>query len=206
VGIGALLELGEPEQIGEVLHREGARPSERLRIEPDRSADDRLELVARFVEIVVDDEEVEVVLGAQLLLGDLEAFVDRLGGVGAAAAESLAEDGRVGRGDEDLDRVEFGGANLGGSLNLDLEDYRAAVIETALELRVQRAVVVAAVARELEEVVSVTPLFELLLGEEVVIAAVLLSLARLPRRRGDGEREVGNAFEQLLDQRTLAYP
>ena len=92
------------------------------------------------------------------------------------------------------------------SLDLDLEDDRAALVEAAVELRVQGPVVVAAVAGELEEVVGVAPLLELLLGEEVVVAAVLLSLARLPRRRRDRERQVGHAFEQLLDQRALADP
>ena len=98
------------------------------------SADDRLELVTRLIQIVVDDEEVEVVFRSELLLGDLEAFVDRLGGVGAASTESLAEDSWVGRGDEDLDRVAFRLADLLGSLDLDLEDDRTSLLETALEL------------------------------------------------------------------------
>ena len=65
---------------------------------------------------------------------------------------------------------------------------------------------VAAVGGELEEIVGVAALLELLLGEEVVIAAVALPLARLPGRRGDRELQVGDAFEQLLDQRSLADP
>ena len=47
---------------------------------------------------------------------------------------------------------------------------------------------------------------ELVLGEEVVIDAVDLSLARVAGRRRDGEGEVGDADEQLLDQRPLADP
>ena len=67
--------------------------------------DDRFQFSRRIVEVVVDDQVVEVVLGAELLFGDLEAFVDRIGGIGAAADESVAQDGLVGRCDEDLDRV-----------------------------------------------------------------------------------------------------
>ena len=88
----------------------------------------------RLVEVVVDDAVVEVVLGAELLFGDLEAFVDRLGGVGAAADEALAEDGLVGWGDEDLDRVGPSWRTWWRSLDLDLEDDRAALFQTAVEL------------------------------------------------------------------------
>ena len=122
---------------------------------------------------------VEVVLLGELLLGRFEPAVDRLRGVGAAAAEALTEDRLVGRGDEDLDRVGPRGADLGGSLHLDLEDHRAALFEAAVELRVQRPVVVAGVGGELEEVFRRDPFLELLLGEEVIIAFVLLPLARL---------------------------
>ena len=60
---------------------------------------------AARLEVVVDDAVVEVALRGQLLLGDLQPRVDRLGGVGAARLEALAQDRRVGRRDEDLDRL-----------------------------------------------------------------------------------------------------
>ena len=87
--------------------------------------------------------------------------------------------------------------HLLGALDLDLEHDRAACLEAALDLPAQRAVAVAAVGGELEEVLLLDPLLELLRGEEVVVAAVYLSLARRPRRRRDRELEVGHALQQL---------
>ena len=115
---------------------------------------------------------VEIALRGQLLFGDLEPLVDRLRRVGAAAGESLAQDRRVRRGNEDLDRVRFRGANLLGSLDLDLQDDRVAGLEAPLDLAAQGAVAIAAVGGELEEVLLLDPLLELLGGEEVVVAAV----------------------------------
>src|ERR1700749_1639351 len=105
-----------------------------LRVEADRGAGDRLDLVGGAVEVVVDDAVVEVALLGELAFRRLEPAVDRLGGVGAAAAEALAEDRLVGRGDEDLDRVGAGRADLGRSLGLDLEDDGAALFAAAVEL------------------------------------------------------------------------
>ena len=48
------------------------------------------------------------------------------------------------------------------------------------------------------------PPFELVGGEEVVIASVDLTLARLPRGRGNGELEVRYSVEQFRDQGALA--
>ena len=130
---------------------------------------------------------------ASSLLGHLQALVDRLGGVGAAARQALAQDRRVGRGDEDLDRVRLRRPHLLGALDLDLEHDRVPGLEPALDLRAQGPVVVAAVGGELEEVVLVDRAVELLGREEVVVAPVLLALARLPGRRRDRELEVGTA-------------
>ena len=150
--------------------------------------------------LVVDDPVVEVALHGQLLFGGFEAGVDRLGRVGAPALQPAAQVGRVRRRDEDLDRLRHRRAHLLRPLDLDLEDHRVTARETALDLRAQGPVAVAAVGGELEEVLFLGALLELLRGEEVVIATVLLPLPRIARRRRDRELEVRDALQQLGDQ------
>ena len=74
------------------------------------------------------------------------------------------------------------------------------------DLAAQRPVAVAAVGGELEEVFFLDPLLEFLRGEEVVVAAVYLALARRAGGRRDRQLEVGNRLQQLPDQRSLADP
>ena len=47
---------------------------------------------------------------------------------------------------------------------------------------------------------------ELLVGQEPVVDAVDLARAQRPRRRRDGEPELGNASQQRLNHRSLAGP
>jgi hypothetical protein len=58
----------------------------------------------------------------------------------------------------------------------------------------------------LEELVSLGPLEELLLAEEVVLASFNLALPARPRRGGDRQLEVGAALQQSLDERALSGP
>ena len=92
------------------------------------------------------------------------------GAVGAAAVEALAQDRRVRRRDEDLDRLAHRRPHLAGALDLDLEHDRVPGREPPLDLRAQRPVAVAAVGGVLEEVFASHP------------------RARTPRARGSGSR------------------
>ena len=58
----------------------GHRPT----VLPAQRPHDPLQLVGRPLEVVVDDAVVELVLGGELLRGDREPGLDRLGAVGAA--------------------------------------------------------------------------------------------------------------------------
>jgi hypothetical protein len=92
--MGHELEPFRPPQLRDGFMRRGISSPPRkhppsIALRSDRLADYRLEFGSGLIEVVVDDAVIEVVLRAQLLLGDLKAFVDRLGRVGAASVESL---------------------------------------------------------------------------------------------------------------------
>jgi hypothetical protein len=56
----------------------------------------------------------------------------------------------------------------------------------------------------LEELPSLDAGEEVVLGEEVVVTAVHLSLSPRPRGRGDRKRQVGPPREEPLDERALS--
>ena len=165
-----------------------------------------LELVGGPFAVVVDDAVVELVLGGEFLGGDGEAGFDRLRRIGAAGLEAAAQSEGLGRCDEDLDGLRHRRPDLACALHLDLEDDGTARVEAALDLGAQRSVAVAAVGGELEEVLGVDPLIELGAVEEVVVAAVLLALAGVPRGCRDRHLELRDAPQQLADQRPLPDP
>ena len=92
------------------------------------------------------------------------------------------------------------------AVDLELEDAHAPFRRDPVELGGERAVASADELDVLEEVAGLDPLDELLLGEEPVLAPVHLARPLRPRRRGDGDLELGLALEQALDQRSLAGP
>ena len=82
----------------------------------------RSSAVHRLLQAVVDDDVVELVLrAASSSCGDLQAALDLLGVVGAAARQAVAQ--RLGDGgrDEDLDRLGHRLADLPRALDLDLQ-------------------------------------------------------------------------------------
>src|ERR1700733_6630686 len=101
---------------------------------------DARELLQRLFEAVVDDDVAELRLGGELLLGDLQAPLDLLGVVGAAADQPRAQRLERRRSDEHLHRLGHRRADLTRALHLDLEYDRRARLHTSLELRAQRAV------------------------------------------------------------------
>ena len=167
---------------------------------------DLVELIDRSGKFVVDDHMPELVTGGELCLGDLEAPCDRIGILGAARRQALAQLLERARRDEDRHRLGNRRAHLPGPLELDLEHHRDAAAPAPLELRPQRAVAVAGVARVLDELAGGEPAVEVLFGEEVVGDPVLLAAAGRAGGRGDRERELGVALAQRSDEGALANP
>src|SRR6187200_1438326 len=90
-------------------------------------------------------------------------------------------------------------------VELELEDADAAVPADPVDLRPERAVpLVRDVLDPFEELAVLHPLAELLVGEEPVLAPVLLPGAHWSRGRGDRDLELREPLEQRADQRALA--
>ena len=78
-----------------------------------------------------------------------------------------------------------------GAVDLELEDHVAPGREQPVDLLAERAVATAGEADVLEELVAVDPPLELRVVEEVVLAAVDLTLAAPTGRGGGRDDEVG---------------
>jgi len=126
--------------------------------------------------------------------------------VRALEVQPAAQVGGVRRSDEDQDRLRHRRAHLSRALNLDLQDHRETLPEPPVDRLPERSVEVAAVGRVLQEVARGHALVELLRGEEVVVAPVLLAGPRRARGRRHRQLEPGHALQQLGDQRPLAHP
>ena len=147
-------------------------------LQPRLGAHDRGELVEGVLEPVVDDHVAELRLRRELLFGDLQAALDLLLVVGAAADQARAQRLERGRRDEHLHRLGHRLAHLACALDLDLQHHRHALADAAVELGAQRAVAAAGVVGVLDEVARGDPAVELLGAEEVVVDAVVLARAR----------------------------
>jgi hypothetical protein len=142
--------------------------------------------------------------GGELLLGDAQPALDRVGVVRPAADQPVAQVLARRRLDEDLDRAGQRVADLPGALELDLEDDGPTARRVALELLAQRPVAVAGVLGPLDELAGGDPPVELLLGEEPVVLALSLARPRVARGRRDAQRQLGDPLAQQPDQRALA--
>src|SRR5207237_10295498 len=88
---------------------------------------------------------------------------------------------------------------------LEVEQRNATLAANAVDLGAKRSVARPPRMRHvLEERALLDEPLELLLGDEVVLAAVPLAGTPLPRGRRDGELELGEATHELLLERALA--
>ena len=126
-------------------------------ISAELGAHDPLQLGGGALEIVVDDAVVEVALGGQLLLGDLEPGVDRLRRVGAAAGRRSRRTAGSGGAMKIWTESGFAARTCWAPWTSISSTTEWPVVEPPLDLAAQRAVAVAAVGGELEEVVLARP-------------------------------------------------
>src|SRR5215218_7935475 len=138
----------------------------------------------------------ELVLGGELLTRGLEAARDVFRRVGPAADEPGLERLLARGRDEDLGRLGHRLADLARALDLDLEQHRGVAGASPLELVAEGSVAPAGVAGVLDEVAAVHARLELVVGEEVVVDAVLLPRPGSARRRRNGELELGHALPE----------
>src|SRR5436190_4854782 len=172
----------------------------------DLLSHDLLQLRRGALDLVVHHHVPELLLGRELQLSRPQPLVDRLAGIRPPALQTLAKRPWIRGGDEHLDRLRHRRAHLARPLDLDLEHHRHPVGEPALDLGAQGPVAIAAVGRVLEELARMRAGIEVLTAQEVVVAAVHLTLARLPRGRRDRELEAWDPPQELGDQRPLAHP
>ena len=158
------------------------------------------------LDLVVQHDVVELVRLRELLAREADPLAD----LALALARPLAQPAlelRDRRGDEDRHGARHVLLHVERALRLELEDGDAPVAGDPVDLGAQRAVALARdVGDVLEEVALVDAADELGVGEEPVLAPVLLALAAQAGGRRDRDLELGHALEQGLDERALAGP
>ena len=118
----------------------------------ERTGDDLGEQLQRVLEPVVDDHVRELRLGRELLRGDAQPALDLLWIVGSPPDQPCAQRVERGRRDEHLDRLGHRGANLAGTLDLDLQHDGHAGVDARVGLVAQRPVAAPRVGGVFDEV------------------------------------------------------
>ena len=171
----------------------------------ERLRDDVVQLVHGPPDVVVDDDVVELPGQPLMILGKLEPLLDFPGALRRPLAQPPLELGQRSR-DEDRHAAGDEVAHAQRACRLQLEQARLALRGDAVDLRAERAGALMQKGDVLEELAVLDAAVELLVGDEVVVDAVDLTLSTRPRRRRDGQLEVGASLEQRLDERALAGP
>ena len=96
--------------------------------------------------------------------------------------------------------------DLGGPLDIDLQDDVAAGSQVVLDHPAGGAVEVAVHRRPLEELAPVPALGKLPLGDEEVVDPLLLHRASRTGGAGDGKFDIGTQLEEPLDDGALTRP
>ena len=140
----------------------------------------------------------------ELSAGERDALADLPRGLRRTLVEAPLELGHI-SGDEDRDGARNLALHLLRPFELELEHADTAVGRDPVHLAAEGAVALARdVLHVLEEVAILDSLDERLLAEEPVLAPLLLPRALRPCRRRDGDLELGDALDELADQRALA--
>ena len=144
------------------------------------------------VEVVVDDDVVEVGRKRQFVLGAVEALLDDLGAVGAAAFKALAQHIDAGRLDEEAESVAAETLlEAHTAVDIHIEDHVLPFGQLVVNLRLEGAIEAVGIdLLVLDEVVGGDVLAELLGCHEKVLHTVALLTARRTRGGGDREEEV----------------
>src|SRR5699024_4255448 len=92
--------------------------------------------------LVVDDGDVELALGGELAARREQTTLLLLGGLGAAADETLDQRFPAGRGEEDEARLRDGAADLPGTGEIDLQQHRVTGRDGLVDRTARRAIAV----------------------------------------------------------------
>src|SRR2546430_898307 len=165
----------------------------------DFSSDDSLELPDRAFQIVVDDGVGELTGELALLESLGQPLLDLALALGSSRPQAFFELLAVRGGDEDRHASGYPVANGQCSTRLELEQDRSSRAGDPLELRPERSrslVLAPGPFDPLQELVGRSSALEFIGGDEVVLAAILLSGTPLSRGRGNGQRQLRNTFQQ----------
>ncbi len=167
---------------------------------------DRVELRERVLELVVHhDELVGLEPARDLVVRGREPPPDHVLRVGGAAAQPALQLRLVGREHEHgRRRVRPGRADLGATLDVDVEQRDAPRRERGVDRVTERAVAPGVDLRPLGEGALPDELGEALRRDEVVVHPVALVAARRARRGGDREHRVGVRRAEAVRERGLA--
>ena len=143
---------------------------------------------------------------ASSIFGRLQPALDHLGRFGAPPGEPAHQLLPGGRGQEHQLRVRHGLPDLPGALQVDLQEDRLTGLQPLQHRPPRRAVAVAGEFRPLQQLAVGDQLVHLVVGDEEVVDAVLLTGARLAGRGRDREPDLGVFLAHMGDDRALADP
>jgi hypothetical protein len=169
-----------------------------------RCSQDRLELIGGPIKIVVDDHMVELGGAGLLGRGGRQAALDLFGVVLAPVSQASALLLPRGGADEHEHRVGERLPNREGALDVDLEDHVVTRPEVLLDGRPGCSFEVVVDLEPLQEAARIAQPLELGAVDELVIAAVDLTRARVACRRRRREPESGLACAQAPNEGSLA--
>ena len=174
--------------------------------------DDGEEVLGGLFKLVVDHAELIFVDGGQFRAGVLEALLDGLLGFGSASTQTSLQFGEGWRCDKygherGLDgRGGDGGADLACALHVDVQNHQPARLDGLLDGLPQGSIVVAMHLCPLQKTACRDFLLEVLLGVEMVVAAIHLARSRGASGAGNGETPIRQFGSRLTDDGGFAHP
>jgi hypothetical protein len=132
--------------------------------------------------------------------------LDLLGAVGAPLGKAALQLRPGGRRDENAHRIRPLAGNLDGALHLDVQDHVLALVQRLVHKFLGGAVEVAHILGVLQKLVPGDPLPKGVDVQKMIMNAVDLAGAGLPRGGGDGEIDVLPAVQQGPQNGALSDP
>src|ERR1700757_3252656 len=163
----------------------------------------RLQVFDRFLEIVVNQNIVILVVVLNLTTSRSQPATDHRFGVLAAFAQAPLQGLAVRRQYEDADRIGQLLLNLLGALHVNIEQKVVAFLPRLLQKPAGRAIAISVKVGMLEKFSGTHHLVEFFAGNEVVLLAILLTASGSARGKRDGEFKIRNQLEQFVDQGRL---
>src|ERR1700728_213749 len=174
-----------------------ARPQQAFR------QNDRLQALDRFLEIVVNQNIVVLVIVSNLTSGRDQTAGDHLFGVFAALAQAPLQRFSVWRQDKNADRLGQLSFHLLGALHVNVEQKVVFFFFRLAQEPAGCAVVIPEDIGMLEKLVIANHLLKFLAGNELVLLAVLLAAPWRTRGIRDRKIQIGNQLQQFVDQSRL---